>query len=224
MANLFEKIGLLVGANMHDLVDRALRANSVAVLDEQVRRAHESLEQLEDTIAQVIADLKIEQGKRDGLKSAIAVLERDARTLLGAGKEDQAAVLVKQKQLKQLALEKSEQALTSADGDLAKLQQAKASLEMKIAELQTTRDNVEQALKIAQTKGRIVQTFDDLTDVLEESGAAGTAEWAETVKTKADVKLEMTLGKQAHLLDPMADPNIVAELERMKAEITPFNS
>lgn len=219
MASLLDKIGLLLGANMHDLVNRALRANSVAVLDEQIRRAHESLEQLEGTIAQVIADLKIEERKNREVKGTISNLDLDARTLLGAGKESQAAVLVKQKQLKRAAFEKSDQALASMNGDLVKLQQAKASLEMKIAELQTTRDNVEQALRIAKTKGRIVQTFDDLTDVLEESGAAGIADWAERIKTQADVKLEMALEKHGRLLDPTADPAVAAELERMKAEL-----
>ena len=220
MASLLEKIGLLVGANMHDLVNRALRANSVAVMDEQIRRGHESLEQLEDTLAQVIADLKIEERKNRELKETVSTLDRDARTLLSTGKESQAAVLVKQKQLKQAAIEKSDQAQGLMNGDLAKLQQAKTSLQMKISELKTTRDNIDQALKIAKTKGRIVQTFNDLADVLEESGAAGIAEWAEGVKAKADIKLEMTLEKQGRLLDPMADPGVAAELQRMKAELT----
>jgi phage shock protein A len=219
MAGLLEKIGLLIGANMHDLVNRALRANSVAVMDEQIRRAHESLEQLEDTIAQIIADLKIEERKNRELKDSIVSLDRDARTLLTTGKESQAAILVKQKQLKQAALEKSEQAQGSINGDLTKLQQAKTSLELKISELKATRDTVDQALKIAKTKGRIVQTFNDLTDVLEESGAAGTADWAESVKAKADIKLEQTLEKHGPLLDPTADPGVAAELERMKAEL-----
>jgi phage shock protein A len=204
---------------MHDLVNRALRANSVAVMDEQIRRAHESLEQLEDTIAQIIADLKIEERKNRELNETVSNLDRDARTLLSAGKDTQAAVLVKQKQQKQAAMGKSAQAMNSMNGDLSKLRQAKSALEMKIDELRTTRDNIEQALKIAKTKGRIVQTFNDLTDILEESGAAGIADWAEGLKTKADVRLDATLEKHGRLLDPLADPGVAAELERMKGQL-----
>lgn len=219
MAGLLEKVGLLVGANLHDLVNKALRSNSVAVLDEQIRRAHESLEDLEETIAQIIADQRIEQRKNGGLHTDIADLEGKAKTLLGAGKETQAATLIKQRQLKQAALGKSDEAVASASRDLEKLQQAKAALEAKIAELQMTRDNVEQALRIAKTKGQVVETIDDLTDVLQESGAAGMADWAERVKTRADVRLEQTLERHGRLLDPLADPEVAAELEAMKAEM-----
>lgn len=219
MAGIFEKVGLLISANMHDLVNQALRANSVAVLDEQIRRAHESLEQLEDTMATVMGDRRIEARKNEDLKVAIAKLVADAKTLIQAGKDAQAAVMLKQKQLKEAALAKSDENLVSTNGDLDKLSQAKATLEMKIAELQTTRDNVDQALKIAKTKGRIVKTLGDLTDVLEESGAEGMADWAESVKAKADVKLEMTLEKHGALLDPLADGSVAAELARMKAEM-----
>lgn len=216
MATIFEKIGLLVSANMHDLVNRALRANSVEVLNEQLRRAHESLDQLDETIAVVTADERIEERKNKGLAEDVARLTADAMVLLRVGKETQAAVLVKQKQLKQASLGKSDEALKSTTGDLEKLQQAKAALQMKISELQQTRDNVEQALKIAKTKGLVVRTFKDLTDVLEESGAKGIEDWAEQIKVQADVKLEMTLKKTGDLIDPMADNSVAAEIERMK--------
>lgn len=219
MATLFEKIGLVVSASLHDLVNQAIRANSVAVLDEQVRRAVESMDQLQDTLAQVIADQRIEQTKNDGLRRDIANLDRDAQTLVAAGKDTQAAILIKQKLVKTGALTRSDQALASSKSDLEKLQAAKAALQMKIDELRQTRDNVQQALTIAKSKNRVVATIDDLSNVLEEAGAAGIADWADQVKTKADVKLEMTLEKHGALIDPLADAGVSAELERMKAAL-----
>ncbi|MFA4917489.1 MAG: hypothetical protein WC560_12580 [Syntrophales bacterium] len=219
MASLFDKIGLLFSASTHELVNKALRANSVAVLTEQIRRANESLDELDDTTAVVLADQKIEQRKNRELVAVIAQLSADAMTLLRAGKDAQAAVMVKQKQLKEAALQKSNDALVSMGKDVDKLQQARAMLQMKISELQQTRDNVEQALKIARTKGRVVKTFEALTDILEESGAQGISDWAEQVKVKADVKLEMTLQKAGNLIDPMSDGGVAAEIERMKAQM-----
>lgn len=219
MASLLEKVNLLVSANLHGLVNTALRANSVAVLDEQIRRAHESQDQLEDTIATVMADVAVETGKNAALKESVVHLDRNARTLLAAGKEGQAAILVAEKQVKDAALKRSDASLVSQTADLEKLRQAQGALKVKITDLQTTRDNVDQALRIAKTKRIVVRTFDQLTDVLQESGAAGIADWADRVKAKEDAKLDMTLEKHVALLDPLANPDVSAEIERMKAEM-----
>ena len=50
MANLFEKINTLVSASLHGLVDRALQANSVQVLDEYIRQVERNLEELEESL------------------------------------------------------------------------------------------------------------------------------------------------------------------------------
>ena len=39
MASLLSKVQTLISANLHSLVDNALKANSVAVLDEYIRQS-----------------------------------------------------------------------------------------------------------------------------------------------------------------------------------------
>jgi phage shock protein A len=51
MASLMEKVGTLIRANLHALIDEALKKNSVAVLDEYIRQAENNLEDLEDAAA-----------------------------------------------------------------------------------------------------------------------------------------------------------------------------
>lgn len=215
---LFEKIGLLVGASAHDLVNRALKAQSVAVMDEQIRRAQESADQVDETLATIEADLRINRKKAAGLKADVERLQKDASDLLKAGKKPQAATLVKQKQMKEAALGKTNTAVADCEKDQEALNQARAALETKIEELKTSRDFVQQALEQAKTKNRTVETIEDIADVLGDTSPV-SVEWAEGIKTKADVKLEMTLGKYAPLMDAEEDPSVAAELVRMEADL-----
>lgn len=215
---LVQKIGLLVGANAHDLVNRALKAQSVAVMDEQIRRAGESADQVDETLATIEADLRINRKKAVGLNADVQRLQADANDLLKAGKKPQAAMLVKQKQSKEAALDKTKAAIADGEKDQESLNRARAALEIKIEELKTSRDFVQQALAQAKTKDRTVATIEDIADVLGDS-APNSVEWAEGLKTKADVKLEMTLTKYGSLMDAEEDPSVAAELARMEADL-----
>ena len=53
MATILEKAQTLISANLHAMLDRALKANSLAVLDEYIRQVQENLESLEDAAATV---------------------------------------------------------------------------------------------------------------------------------------------------------------------------
>jgi len=53
MASLLEKVSVLIKANLHAMVDSALRQNSVAVIDQYVRQIEDNLEDLEDAVATV---------------------------------------------------------------------------------------------------------------------------------------------------------------------------
>jgi len=219
MANLFDNIKLLVSASLNDLVNKALRANSPAVLDEYIRRADESMDTLLQTMAEVKGNLVVETRKNRELQAAIGNMDADITVLLKAGKQQTAGVLVKSQMMKKTALQKSDVSLADSQADLSKLTQAQAVLQAKIDELKTTRDNVQQALEIAKTKGKMVRTIDDMSDILKQSGAAGIADWAEKVKAQSDARLDMTLQKNGSLLNPEDDPAVAAELARRMAAL-----
>ena len=58
MASLFSKVQTLISANLHALVDKALKANSVAVLDEYIRQAEDNLDDLQDALITVRGQVK----------------------------------------------------------------------------------------------------------------------------------------------------------------------
>jgi phage shock protein A len=58
MASLFEKVSVLISANLHAMVDQALQSNSLAVIDQYVRQVEENLEDLEDAAATVGGEAK----------------------------------------------------------------------------------------------------------------------------------------------------------------------
>ena len=53
LATLLEKVSTLISANMHSLVDQALKANSIAVIDQYIRQVEDQLENLNDAAATV---------------------------------------------------------------------------------------------------------------------------------------------------------------------------
>ena len=88
MASLFSKVQPLISANLHALVDKALKANSVAVLDEYIRQAEDNLEDLEDALITVRGQVKTLKRKWEIFQSEAEQLDNDIDRLLRAGTED----------------------------------------------------------------------------------------------------------------------------------------
>ena len=215
MATLMEKLNLLIGASLHDLVNKALQAQNVAVLNEQIRRLGESRDDVSETIATVTADMRIETDKCHGLTTDIATLKDRAKTLKDAGKESQAAILVKQYMGKQESLDKSTQSIAEMENELVTLNQAVGMIDAKTAEMESARDDVERALKIAHSKNRTVRNLDDVAEILKGDSGASIGEWANTQKVRADVRLEQAMAKHGSLLHAEDDPNVAAELAKL---------
>src|SRR5260370_15427705 len=73
------------------MVDSALQANSVKVMDEYVRQAERNLENLEDATVTVGGSVKTLKRKYEEISAAAEKLDRDIDTLLTNGKSDLAA-------------------------------------------------------------------------------------------------------------------------------------
>ena len=86
--SLFQKVQTLISANMHAMVDSALDANSVAVLDEYIRQAENNLDDLEDALVTVKGQVKTLKRKYDTIRAEAEELDSDIDRLLKLGKED----------------------------------------------------------------------------------------------------------------------------------------
>ena len=89
--SILDKINTLISANLHSMVDSALQANSVKVMDEYVRQAEKNLENLEDATVTVGGTVKTLKRKYEEISAAAEKLDRDIDTLLTRGKTDLAA-------------------------------------------------------------------------------------------------------------------------------------
>jgi phage shock protein A len=88
MASLLEKAQTLISANLHDMVDKALEANSVAVMKQYIRDAESNLDALEDAAATVGGEVKTLERKYKEYKQKADKLDRNVDALIMQGKTD----------------------------------------------------------------------------------------------------------------------------------------
>src|SRR5574341_781158 len=88
MASLLEKVNLLISANLHAMVDKALETNDLKVMDEYIRQAERNLDALEDSAATVGGSVKTLKRKYDEYSEKAEKLDRDIDLLLTKSKND----------------------------------------------------------------------------------------------------------------------------------------
>src|SRR5690242_15807446 len=88
MASLLDKVQTLIKANLHSLVDSALQANSMAVIDQYIRDVDNNLDALEDAAATVGGQVKTLQRKHDDYVKQQQELDHNIDLFLSQGKED----------------------------------------------------------------------------------------------------------------------------------------
>jgi phage shock protein A len=87
MASLLEKVGILISANLHWMVNQALEANSLAVVDEYIRRVEDNLEALEDAAATVGGESKTLRRKQREFEAKAEELDRNIDLFLSEGND-----------------------------------------------------------------------------------------------------------------------------------------
>ena len=125
MAGLLERVGTLISANINWLVSSALKANSMAVVDEYIRRVEDNLEALEDAAATVGGEAKTLRRKYDDFDAQVDALDKNIDLLLREGKDSLAvAAQSRYNTLARLADTYQEQALHQ-EAEFQKLLDAK---------------------------------------------------------------------------------------------------
>jgi phage shock protein A len=137
--SIFDRVSLLVTANINALLDRALGANSVAVFDEYINRMNGALDALQTaegvergrlkTLARQVSDLQAQAAQLD--QDVDRLLERGERTLAAARQ----AVLNSKTQL----LEQMREDHAQSMNEVAKLADSRAKLSAQIEVSQAKR-------------------------------------------------------------------------------------
>lgn len=166
MATLLEKVSTLISANLHYLVDQALKSNSLAVIDQYIREVEDHLEDLEDAAATVGGEVKSIKRKLHDYEQKAAELDRAIDAFLTEGNDTLAAAAQSKLNSVQRLIETYEEQLTRQESEFQKLLDAKVKLEARLATMKQEREELQALLDLAKSKEVAVKAMESLDDLM----------------------------------------------------------
>jgi len=185
MASLLDKVSTLISASLHAMVDKALKANSLAVFDEYIRQAENNLDALEDAAATVGGNVKTLARKVEQYRADAAKQDADTDALLKQGKEDLAAAVQAKLNTTSKLLAQYQADHTKTQSEYQKLLDAKLKLEAKLTTIKQEREEMQALLDLAKSKERTIGAIRSLKD-LEGVGDADIARITESIRSRLD--------------------------------------
>lgn len=166
MASLIEKVTTLISANLHALVDQALKSNSLAVIDEYIRQVENNLSDLEDAAATVGGEVKSIKRRLTDHEQKYDELDRAINAFLMEGNE--AAAVAAQSRLNSTArlVETYKEQVQRQDMEFQKLLDAKVKLEARLATIKQEREELQALLELAKSKEVTVKAIKSLDDLM----------------------------------------------------------
>ena len=185
MASLLGKVATLIKANLHYLVDQALKQNSLAVIDQYIREVENNLDKLEDAAATVGGQVKTLKRKFDEFQAKAEELDRNIDILLQEGREELAvAAQSKLNSTQRLADNYGEQH-ERQKAEYEKLLDAKLKLEAKLTTIKQEREELQALLDLARAKELTAKAISSLDDLVG-AGDDDIGRIAESIRTRLD--------------------------------------
>ncbi len=185
MASLLDKVATLIKANLHYLVDQALKQNSLAVIDQYIREVENNLDKLEDAAATVGGQVKTLKRKFDEFQTKADELDRNIDILLQEGREELAvAAQSKLNSTQRLADNYGEQH-ERQKAEYEKLLDAKLKLEAKLTTIKQEREELQALLDLARAKELTAKAISSLDDLVG-AGDDDIGRMAESIRTRLD--------------------------------------
>ena len=197
MASLLEKAQTLIQANLHAMVDKALEANSVAVMKQYIRDAENNLDELEDAAATVGGEVKTLERKYKEYKKKADQLDRNIDTFLMQGKADLARAAQNELNSNRALQERYHEQWVQQQREYEALLNARLKLQGKLQTIRQEQKEMEALLKLAESKEKTVKaikSLDDLTGI----GDADMARLGDSIRArldKASAQSEMYAGR-----------------------------
>jgi len=152
MPSILDRVRTLISANLNYLISQALRANSMAVVDEYIRKVDDNLEALEDAAATVGGEAKTLKRKYRQFEEQSEEVDRNIDLFLSQGKDELAAAAqYRYNTVKRLADTYGEQ-YKYQESEYKKLLSAKLKLEAKLTEAKRERTELQAMLDLAKSK------------------------------------------------------------------------
>jgi len=217
MASLLDKVGTLIKANLHAMVDQALKANSLAVFDQYIRDAENNLDALEDAAATVGGNVKTLGRKVEQYQNDANKLDSDIDKLLQQGKEDLATAVQAKLNTTSKLLAQYKADFEKTQVEYQKLMDSKLKLEAKLTTIKQQREQMQALLELAKSKERTIGAIRSLKD-LDGVGDADIARITEGIRSRLD-KAEARAEMEASRLESQVDDVLgKAEIDDQLAE------
>lgn len=185
MASLLEKAQTLIQANLHEMVDRALEANSVAVMKQYTRDAEQNLDELENAAATVGGEVKSLERKYNDYKKKGDQLDRNIDMLLMQGKPDLAQAAQNELNSTRRLQEQYHEQWIRQQREYEALLNARLKLQAKLKTIRQEQKEMEALLRLAKSKEITVKAIKSLDD-LEGVGDVDIARLRDSIQGRLD--------------------------------------
>jgi len=215
MASLLDKVSTLISANLHYMVDQALKSNSLAVIDQYIRQVETNLADLEDAAATVGGEVKSIQRRLIEHQQRENEIDHAIDAFLMEGND--AAAVAAQSQLNSVKrlVETYQEQVERQQSEFQKLLDAKVKLEARLATMRGEREELQALLELAKSKETTVKAMKSLDDLMG-SGDSDIKRIAESVYARLD-KASTASEMRAASLDEQMDQ--VLESSALKAQL-----
>jgi phage shock protein A len=215
MASLLEKVQTLISANLHWMVDQALKSNSIAVISQYIREVEDNLEDLENAVATVGGQVKTLKRQHDDAQAKADELDRNIDLFLREGREDLAMAAQSKLNSTQRLVTTYGQQLEQMQREYQSLIDARLKLEAKLTTIKQEREELQALLDLAKSKeiaAKTMKSLDDLAGV----GDADVARIAESIRGRLD-RASAESEMRASSLDKQMDD--VLERDQLDAQL-----
>jgi phage shock protein A len=224
MATLLEKVSILISANLHALVDQALKTNNLAVIDQYIRQVEDQLEDLEDAATTIGAGVKSLRRKVVEHQQKSAELDRAIDAFLVEGNDASAAAAQSQLNSTQRLIATYQEQATNQDVEYQKILDARVKLQARLETMKLQRVELQSLLELAKSKEIVVKTIKNLDD-LAGSGDSDISRIAQTINARLD-KATAATEMHATNLDEQIDrvlqrDAVQQQLEERKKKLNP---
>ncbi len=215
MASLFQKLSTLFKANLHDVADKALQKNDLAVYDSYIREAEQEVAEFKSSITPLFAQVKTTRRRREALADKAAQLDLMVdRYLLN---DQRTEAMVTQKQLSSILemIKTYDASLEKQVAAAEKLDDVRIKLDGRLAIARQEREELAFLLQLAKTKEMSTEAMRSLDSLMGE-GDLEVAQAAENIRRRldhADAAWEVqTSSLDRQMDDAMVSLEVEAEL------------
>jgi phage shock protein A len=209
MATLMQKISALIQGSLHELVDKAMREKSIAVIDVYIRDATEGLDELNDAIGTLEANLTGFRREHDKLAARASELDEATNRFLLQGDNSKAqATSTELIHIKEL-IAMQEKTIEQTKNDLVEQRRGKDMLQTKITTMRYEREKLAALLDMAKAKEANLRARNKAADVLG-NGDVDMDNLAKSIYARLD-KADARLHESENTLESSIDEAINAD-------------